>query len=425
MSDVEEKNEPSTRSVTVGEGEPGPSGWAELGAQMREWREAVDRVLPPWWNRALAGTLIVIGILVPFFFSADSGFLSATITAVAYAVMALGLNIVVGFAGLLDLGYVAFYALGAYSWGWFASGFFYKAHVHVLVSPVASTLPGIHLNVILVLIAAALICAVAGALIGLPTLRLRGDYIAIVTLAFGEIIGTLAVNGTSIHLGGGMTLTAGNLGISGVDSPYFPGVGLFSELNLRPWYWLIFGVMLLVLFVNLRLRDSRLGRAWVALREDEVAAVSMGIPLVKTKLMAYSIGAAFGGMAGAFFGTFYTVINAEQFQFGFSIFILGMVIIGGLGSIWGAVAGGLLLGYINYYLIPDVLNSLPSKIGLHFQLTEIEYGIYGFLLVIMMLLRPQGLIPERRRRLEITGRVAAQDAELGEPTAITELGLAE
>jgi branched-chain amino acid transport system permease protein len=426
MSDLQENNEPSTRSVTVTEGEPGgPSEWAEFRAQMHEWRESVERRLPPWWNRALAGALIVIGILLPFFFSADSGFMGATITAVAYSVMALGLNIVVGFAGLLDLGYVAFYALGAYSWGWFASGFFYKAHVHVLVSPVASTLPGIHLNVILVLAAAALICALAGMLIGLPTLRLRGDYIAIVTLAFGEIIGVVAVNGTSIHLGGGMTLTAGNLGISGVDSPYFPGVGLFSELNLRPWYWLIFGVLLLVLFVNLRLRDSRLGRAWVALREDEVAAVSMGIPLVRTKLMAYSIGAAFGGMAGAFFGTFYTVINADQFQFGFSIFILGMVIIGGLGSIWGAMAGGLLLGYINYYLIPDVLNSLPSKLGLHFQLTEIEFGIYGFLLVIMMLLRPQGLIPERRRRLEMTGRVAAQDAELGEPTAISELGLAE
>jgi branched-chain amino acid transport system permease protein len=425
VSDVGDREEPSTRSVTVTEGEPGSSGWAEFGAQMREWREAVDRVLPPWWNRALAGGLIVFGILVPFFFSADSGFLSATIEAVAYAVMALGLNIVVGFAGLLDLGYVAFYALGAYSWGWFASGFFYKAHVHVLVSPVASTLPGIHLNVILVLAAAALICAFAGMLIGLPTLRLRGDYIAIVTLAFGEIIGVVAVNGTSIHLGGGMTLTAGNLGISGVDSPYFPGIGLFNELNLRPWYWLIFGVLLLVLFVNLRLRDSRLGRAWIALREDEVAAVSMGIPLVKTKLMAYSIGAAFGGMAGAFFGTLYTVVNASQFQFGFSIFILGMVIIGGLGSIWGAVAGGLLLGYINYYLIPDVLNSLPSKVGLHFQLTEVEYGIYGFLLVIMMLLRPQGLIPERRRRLELTGRVAATDTELGEPTAISTMELAE
>jgi branched-chain amino acid transport system permease protein len=321
---------------------------------------------------------------------------------------------VVGFAGLLDLGYVAFYALGAYSWGWFASGFFFKARVHVLVSPVASTLAGIHLNVVLVLIGAAAICAAAGMLIGLPTLRLRGDYIAIVTLAFGEIIGTLAVNGQSIHLGGGMTLTAGNLGISAVDQPYFPGVGSFNLLELRPWYWLIFGILLLVLFVNLRLRDSRLGRAWVALREDEVAAVSMGIPAVKTKLLAYSIGAAFGGMSGAFFGTYLTVVNAGQFQFGFSIFILAMVIIGGLGSIWGAVVGGLALGYINNYLIPDVLNNAPSWIGLHFQLTQVEFGIFGFLLVMMMLLRPQGLIPERRRQLELTAQIAAEDAQLAE-----------
>jgi branched-chain amino acid transport system permease protein len=267
------------------------------------------------------------------------------------------------------------------------------------------------------------ICAVAGMLIGLPTLRLRGDYIAIVTLAFGEIIAVVAVNGQSVHIGGGMTLTAGKLGISGVDSPWFPGIGLFSELNLRPWYWLILGVLLLVVFVNLRLRDSRLGRAWVALREDEVAAVSMGIPLVKTKLMAYSIGAAFGGMAGAFFGTYFTVVNADQFQFGFSIFILAMVIIGGLGSIWGAVAGGLLLGYINYYLIPNVFNSLPSKLGLNFQLTEVEFGIYGFLLVMMMILRPQGLIPERRRRLEMTARIAATDTELAEPSALQTTGV--
>ncbi len=425
MSDLGQRDEPATRSVTVSEGEPGPSGWEELRAQIGEWRAAVSGVLPPWFGRALAAVLIVFGIVLPFLFSVDSGFMGATIEAVAYAVMALGLNIVVGFAGLLDLGYVAFYALGAYSVGWFGSDFFFKAHLHALVSPVASTLPGIHLNFILILIAAALICAVAGMLIGLPTLRLRGDYIAIVTLAFGEIIGVVAVNGTSIHVGGGMTLTAGNLGISGVDSPYFPGIGLFTELNLRPWYWLILGVMLLVLFVNLRLRDSRLGRAWVALREDEVAAVSMGIPLVRTKLMAYSIGAAFGGMAGAFFGTYFTVVNAEQFQFGFSIFILAMVIIGGIGSIWGAVAGGLLLGYINYYLIPDVLNTLPSKIGLNFQLTDIEFGIYGFLLVIMMILRPQGIIPERRRRLELTGRVAATDSEMADPSALSALEVAE
>src|SRR5690348_4706156 len=386
---------------------------SELGARLRAWQAAAQRWLPRRRSRVLAGSLIVIGIVLPFAFSSSSGFINATIIAIAYAVMSLGLNVVVGFAGLLDLGYVAFYALGAYSLGWLGSGFFFKAKIHALVSPVASTLPGVHLNFILILIGAALICAAAGTVIGLPTLRLRGDYIAIVTLAFGEIIGTLAVNGQSIHLGGGMTLTAGNLGISAVDQPYFPGIRLHL-MDLRPWYWLILGILLFVLFVNLRLRDSRLGRAWVALREDEVAAVSMGIPAVKTKLLAYSIGAAFGGMSGAFFGAYYTTVNAAQFQFGFSIFILAMVIIGGLGSIWGAVVGGLVLGYINNYLIPTVLNDLPSHLGLNFQLTQVEFGIFGFLLVLMMILRPQGLIPERRRRLELTAEITAEDAQLAE-----------
>jgi branched-chain amino acid transport system permease protein len=387
---------------------------SELKAQLAEWRAAIDRRLPAWWSRALAALLLVIGIVLPFFFTQSSGFMNATVIAVAFAVMSLGLNIVVGFAGLLDLGYVAFYALGAYSLGWFGSDFFFKAHVHVGVSGVAATESGIHLNFLLILICAALICAVAGIIIGLPTLRLRGDYIAIVTLAFGEIIGVVAVNGQSVNLGGGMTLTAGNLGISAVDSPSFPGVGVFGLLNLRPWYWLIFAILLVVLFVNLRLRDSRLGRAWVALREDEVAAVSMGIPLVRTKLSAYAIGAMFGGMSGAFLGTYYTQVNAGQFQFGFSIFVLAMVIIGGLGSIWGAVVGGMLLGYINQWLIPDVLNGLPQKLGLNFPLTEIEFGIFGFLLVLVMILRPQGLIPERRRRLELSGDIAAEDAQLVE-----------
>jgi branched-chain amino acid transport system permease protein len=372
--------------------------------------------VPPWlarrWSGLLAALLIVTAVVLPFMLGSAGGFMNATIIAVAYAVMSLGLNIVVGVAGLLDLGYVAFYALGAYSLGWFGSEFFAKLNWHVLVSPVVSTLPGIHLNFLLILVASVLVCAVAGMIIGLPTLRLRGDYIAIVTLAFGEIIGVVAVNGQSISLGGGMTLTAGNLGIPAVDAPYFPGIGTFSQLDLRPWYWLILGILLVVLFVNLRVRDSRIGRAWVALREDEVAAVSMGIPLVKTKLMAYAAGAAFGGMSGAFLGTYDTVVNAGQFQFGFSIFILAMVIIGGLGSVWGAVVGGLLLGYINNWLIPDVLNDLPSKLGLNFQLTQVEFGIFGFLLVITMVLRPQGLIPERRRRLELTAAIPAGDAQL-------------
>jgi branched-chain amino acid transport system permease protein len=386
---------------------------SELMAQLREWRAAAERLVPPWWGKGLAALLLVIGVILPFLTGSSGGFLNGTIVAVTYAVMALGLNVVIGMAGLLDLGYVAFYAFGAYCVGWFGSDFFFGVRIHVAVSPLASTLSGIHLNFVLILVAAVIICALAGIIIGLPTLRLRGDYIAIVTLAFGEIIGVLAINGQSIGVGGGMTLTAGNLGISAVDAPWFPGSGSFGLLDLRPWYWLIFGILLIVLFVNLRVRDSRLGRAWVALREDEVAAVSMGIPLVKTKLMAYAIGAAFGGMAGAFFGAYFTEVNAGQFAFGFSIFIVAMVVVGGIGSIWGALAGGLLLGYINNYLIPDVFNNLPSAFGLHFQLTSVSFGIFGFLLVLVMTVRPQGLFPERRHRLELTGEVAAQDAELG------------
>jgi branched-chain amino acid transport system permease protein len=387
---------------------------SELRAQLAEWRASIGRVLPPWWSRVLAVVLILIGIVLPFFFSQTSGFMNATIISFAYVVMALGLNVVVGFAGLLDLGYVAFYALGAYCVGWFGSGFFFNSHVHVLVSSVASTIPGIHLNFLLILVAAVLICALSGTLIGLPTLRLRSDYIAIVTLAFGEIVRVIAVNGQSIHIGHGESLTAGNLGIPAVDLPYFPGIGSFNLLQLRPWYWLIFAIMLLVLFINLRVRDSRLGRAWVALREDEVAAVSMGIPLVRTKLMAYAIGATFGGMAGAFLGAYFTTVNAGQFAFSFSIFVLAMIIVGGLGSIWGAVLGALLLSYINYYLIPDVLNNLPQKIGLNFNLTQLSFGIFGFLLVLVMVLRPQGLFPERRRRLELTEGIGAEDAQLVE-----------
>jgi branched-chain amino acid transport system permease protein len=389
----------------------------ELIVQWNEWREALEERLPPWSGKALAGGLIVIGALLPLAFAQTSGFIDATIKALAFVVMALGLNIVVGFAGLLDLGYVAFYAIGAYSVGWFASGFFFKAHVHVLTSSTAAALPGVHLNFILVLIAAVIICAVAGTLIGLPTLRLRGDYIAIVTLAFGEIIGVVAINGSDIHLPGGMTLTAGNLGIPAVDLPYFPGIGTFELLDLRPWYWLIFTLVLVVLFVNVRIRDSRLGRAWVALREDEVAAVSMGIPLVRTKLLAYAIGAAFGGMSGAFLGAYFTTVNAGQFAFSFSIFVLAMIIVGGLGSIWGAVLGALLLSYINYYLIPDVLDSLPKDLGLSFSLTDLSFGIFGFLLVLVMVLRPQGLWPERRRRLELRGGIDRGKAMLEEPPA--------
>jgi branched-chain amino acid transport system permease protein len=383
---------------------------SELRAQLGEWRAAIERRLPPWWTRALAVVLIVIGLVAPLFFSDSSNFMNKEILALAYVVFALGLNVVVGFAGLLDLGYLAFFAIGAYSLGWLGSSFFFKAHVHVLVSKYLGTLPGIHLNFLLILICAALICAAAGTVIGLPTLRLRGDYIAIVTLAFGEIIRVFAINGPDIKIAG-MPVTGGEIGISGIDAPNLPGVGTFDQLHFRPWYYTIFVLVLITVFVNLRVRDSRLGRAWVALREDEVAAVSMGIPLVRTKLLAYALGAAFGGVSGAFLGSYTTLIDANQFQFGFSIFVLAMVIVGGLGSVWGVVLGAMLLANINYYLIPDVLNHVPSKFGLHFDLSELNVSIFGFLLVLVMVLRPQGLIPERRRQLELTEGIGETELE--------------
>ena len=392
---------------------------SELKAQLQEWRASLlGRVpaAPGWaggnWSRPAVVACLVITILLPFIVG-GGGFLQATIVALAYVVMALGLNVVIGFAGLLDLGYVAFYAFGAYAVGWFASGFFFAEKVNILSTAPAGSI-GIHLNFILVLICAVIVTSIAGMIIGLPTLRLRGDYIAIVTLAFGEIIGTLVVNGSSIHLPSGQTLTAGNLGISTLDMPGLPGAS-FGLLDLRPWYWLILAIALIGVFVAYRLRESRLGRAWIALREDEVAAVSMGIPLVKTKLLAYAIGAAFGGCAGVFLADFDQTVNASQFQFQFSIFVVSMVILGGIGSIPGAILGALLISYINYYLIPDVLNSIPHTFGLNFDLTDLSIGIYGFLLVIVMVLRPQGLWPEKRRKRELAGEIAPEMTELGEP----------
>jgi branched-chain amino acid transport system permease protein len=378
---------------------------------MSTLRETMAAISERWHNLPKrAKQLVALGVLVfvivlPFFSSAGGAFNDNATKALAYAVMALGLNIVVGFAGLLDLGYVAFYAIGAYTIGWFGSGFFaYTNHqkgIHLGVTGVVDKLPGIHANFLFILVFAVLIAALFGVLIGLPTLRLRGDYIAIVTLAFGEIIGRVAINGDSLHIGK-YALTAGRQGITPVDAPDLPGLDAFGPLNLRPWYWTALGMVLLVLLVNFRLRDSRLGRAWIAVREDEVAAASMGVPLVRTKLLAYGTGAAFGGMAGSFFAAYLNTVNADQFEFSFSIFILAMVILGGLGSIWGVVVGAIVLSYIDTYFIPGPFKSLPSKVGLNFDLTELSFGIFGFLIVVMMVLRPQGLIPERRRQIELT-----------------------
>jgi branched-chain amino acid transport system permease protein len=378
-------------------------------------------------NLVLAVTAVVAVALLPMFRPPLDGFVDDCILALAYVVMALGLNLVVGFAGLLDLGFVAFYAFGALVTGWWASDLYSGVNgekgIHVGVSQFVHGLPGIHLNFLLLVIGAIVICSIAGMIIGLPTLRLRGDYIAIVTLAFGEIIGRVAQNGDTITPFGDNKFSNGRQSISPIDQIDLPFLGQFdSATNIRPYYWTALALCLVVLFVNFRLRDSRLGRAWIALREDEVAAASMGVPLVKTKLQAYATGAAFGGISGAFLGAYLNSVNANLFQFGFSIFILAMIILGGLGSIWGVVLGAVALSFVNSRLIPDVLDGSTvrdflSSLGLEFSFSSVAFGVFGFLLVLMMVLRPQGLLPERRRQLELTEGVGAGEESVYEARA--------
>ena len=229
----------------------------------------------------------------------------SAVTILVFTTMAVGLNVVVGYCGLLDLGYVAFYAIGAYTAGWLASGQFQQVNFHFGSVGISRDARGIHISIWLVLIIAALLTAYGGVLIGLPTLRLRGDYLAIVTLGFGEIIPQFVRNADSLH---GFDLTHGTFGISPIDSPGF-GSRLHNSLGLpvaysqeftadRLFFWSALGLLLVTIFCCIRLRDSRLGRAWIAIREDETAAGAMGIPLMRTKTWAYAIGAFFGGAAG-------------------------------------------------------------------------------------------------------------------------------
>jgi branched-chain amino acid transport system permease protein len=316
---------------------------------------------------------------------------------IVYTMMAVGLNVVVGYAGLLDLGYVAFYAAGAYTAGWFASQQFEQVKFHFL-STAPDTQSGIHVSMWLVLIAAGVITTVVGILIGLPTLRLRGDYLAIVTLGFGEIVPQFVRNGDSI---GGFDLTNGTFGISPIDSL---GVGDFvfrTESNRAElFYWTSVVLLLLTVYCSIKLRDSRLGRAWIAIREDETAAAAMGVPLMRTKTWSYAIGAFFGGVAGAFYASFKAGAFPADFFFNISVFLLCMVILGGMGSIAGVLLGGMLLGYLNVQGLANIGSELQDA-GLDFDPTKYQFGIYGVIIVLVMLFRPTGLIPEQRHKIEL------------------------
>jgi branched-chain amino acid transport system permease protein len=345
--------------------------------------------------------------ILPLFVGEGSWALEYMVLAAAYVIMALGLNTVVGFAGLLDLGYVAFFAIGAHVTAYFGSAFWANAAdgagIALFVGEPTAGMPGIHFNFLVILVLAIIATTTAGVLIGVPTLRLRGAYVGVVTLAFGEVIGQVAYNGRDIKLFGG-SLTAGPNGITPIDSIDLPGFERFVALDLRPWYWFALALVALMLLVNFRLRDSRVGRAWIALRDDEEAAASAGVPIARTKLQAYGVGAALGGVSGAFLASYLRTVNPDQFTFSFSIFILAMVVLGGLGSIWGVVVGAIILTAINSYLLPRVLHDVPSQVGLDFDLSAVSSGIYGFLLVTSVLLRPEGLLPARRESVPGTPR---------------------
>jgi branched-chain amino acid transport system permease protein len=390
------------------------SGLPEVGVRWRRLPGPVQRFSPALVLLAIAATYpFYLANLptgnVPLIYSFPS--VRSAVTILVFTTMAVGLNVVVGYCGLLDLGYVAFYAIGAYTAGWLASGQFQQVRFHLGSVGVTHSANGIHITIWLVLLLAALLTALGGIIIGLPTLRLRGDYLAIVTLGFGEIIPQFVRNADSLH---GFDLTHGTFGISPIDSPGFGNtlhnsVGLPSAYSQqfdadRLFFWTALGILILTIVCCIRLRDSRLGRAWIAIREDETAAGAMGIPLMRTKTWAYAIGAFFGGAAGAYIASFNAGAFPSQFSFNISVFLLCMVILGGMGSIWGVVIAGAILSWLNVEGLANIgtwLNDNIFPASHQIEVAKYQFGIYGVVIVLMMMFRPVGLIPERRRKREI------------------------
>jgi branched-chain amino acid transport system permease protein len=334
--------------------------------------------------------LLVVGLLVLPFALAQVGTTWVRITnyAILYVLLALGLNIVVGFAGLLDLGYIAFYAVGAYTYALLAGPHF-----------------GLHLPFWVILPIGALVAALFGILLGAPTLKLRGDYLAIVTLGFGEIIRIFLNN-----LSRPVNITNGPQGLARIDpfraggfdfAKYESFLGLTFSGPIK-YYYLLLGVMAAILAVNLRLQNSRIGRAWEAIREDEIAARAMGIDTRNIKLLAFAMGASFGGVAGGMFSAIQGFISPESFVLVESIMVVSMVVLGGMGNIWGVILGALLLSFVPEILRWTVVPAQDALFGR--QLVEpevIRMLIFGFALVLVMIFRPAGLLPSALRKREL------------------------
>ena len=371
-------------------GSPGPGTYTDSAVWLTMYGYALAALAygaRPWvigrQTLAFGAAVLPFGLFLPLMFHQAPDFLDWAAGSLAiYMLLALGLNVVVGFAGLLDLGYAAFFAIGAYACASFAS----PTH-------------DIHLPLWVLIFLGAAVASMFGAVLGAPTLRLRGDYLAIVTLGFGEIIPDLATNNV-------FNLTGGPNGISGIDQPHY-GFLNFSQ-SPRWYYWslLLVSIAVIVLFRNIE--RSRVGRAWVALREDEVAAASTGINTTTTKLLAFAIGASVSGLAGAFYGSIVTIVSPDDFSFSVSIAVLSIIVLGGIGNIAGVILGSFILTFVIFWVLPNMNEwsttvsqtvHVPALAGIDFS--SYTYIIYGLALILMMLLRPGGLLPSRARRIEL------------------------
>jgi len=355
------------------------------------------------------GQLILIPILFAFalllpVFDRNEGHLDAVTNAMAFAVLALGLNVVVGFTGLLDLGYAAFFAIGAYTYGVFSSyqvhpawsGFWEPFQALGLVEHLnGASGDVVHFTVSfwLMLPISAIVAAAFGVLFGAPTLRLKGDYLAIVTLGFGEIVPIVARNTPY--------LTNGAMGLNGVSTPQLPGFSF--GISTTPYYYLGLALLVGLIFISRRLKDSRIGRAWLAIREDEIAAEAMGINRTKLKLLAFAIGAGFAGATGTFYVAKLQTATPEMFGFNVSVMLLVIIVLGGMGSVAGVVLAAIFLQLLQSWFLQDLtiwIHAFGKLTGMTFllkvDLLQAIDLIFGIILVGMMLFRRQGLIPERR-----------------------------
>jgi branched-chain amino acid transport system permease protein len=388
----------------------GPSGLRGGYARLtRPIREAARRVgvlsdrLPAAARYILVAAAIGLAAVLPTvlpYITSDSAYWTSILTKIGIAtLLALGLNVVVGFAGLLDLGYVAFFAVGAYSWAIVGS-----PHANVIFGGESFPLAGGWFY--LFLLVGLGVAALTGVLLGLPVLRLHGDYLAVVTLGFGEVIRVLANN-----LDKPINFTNGPKGITPISRPPTP-LGLpYGEY----FYFLALLIVVVVVVVNRRLENSHIGRAWEAIREDELAARAMGVPLVRMKLMAFACGASFAGIMGVLFSAKQIFINPESFTFLESIGVLAMVILGGMGSIPGAILGATVVTVLNLQVLKGFslwLNELKNAgvtvlgysladLPTQFEPAKYERMVFGIILVLMMIYRPQGIFPARRRQREL------------------------